>query len=179
MNTSKLLALGLITAVGLPWSGCMARVPIELSLAAGGFGTFLVEAGVPEKNKGPYSLTGRQVNVGSGSLTIYLADISVAPADGGGGKGTVNLQGGTLRITAWIAPADEVETACETGDQYGPYSVELDEDDQPVSKHPSNIPLSDETLDLINGGSFSLCIEVVSPIDGTVTIDALSIDLGL
>jgi len=147
-------------------------------LAAEGFGTFAVEAGVPEKNKGPYSLTGRRVDVGSGSLTIYLADINVTPADGGG-TGTVNLQGGTLTATAWIAPLDEVETVCETGDQYGPFSVELDENHQPVSKDPLSVPLSEETLDLINGGTFSLCIEVVSPIDGTVTIDALSINLGL
>jgi hypothetical protein len=134
---------------------------------------------VPKQNKGPYSFTGRRVDVGSGSVTIDLDDVTVTPADGGGGKGTVNLQGGTLTVTAWIASVEELDTVCESGEEYGPFNVELEENNQPVSIDPPSFPLGENTLDLINGGTFSLCIEVVSPIDGTVTIDALSVSLGL
>ena len=180
MRIRTWLSMGLLTIACLPLGGCpqRIRIPVEFSLE-GGLGTFEVQAGVPKSNHGPYNYTGQRINVGSGSVTIDLDDITVTPADGGGGKGTVNLQGGTLTVTAWIAPADEVDTVCETGEEHGPFSVELDENNQPVSIDPSSVPLSENTLDLINGGTFSLCIEVVSPIDGTVTIDALSFSLGL
>jgi len=149
-------------------------------LGQGGLGTFEVQAGVPKSNHGPYSFTGQRAKIGSGTLRIDPANITITPANTGGGKGSVNLQGGsTLTITAWIAAPEDVETVCESGEKYGPFSVELDANNQPMSVDPSSVPLTQNTIDLLNAGTFSVCIVVTSPVDGTVTIDALSFSLGL
>jgi hypothetical protein len=103
----------------------------------------------------------------------------VTPSGSGAGKGSVNLQeSGILEITVWIASGDEVETVCDTGEEYGPFSVKL-EDNVPVSVDPSEVTLSQNTLDLLNSGSFSLCIEVISPVDGIVTISSLTFNFRL
>ncbi len=180
MRTRTWVLMGILTIPFLQFGGCLQqlRVPVEFALG-GGLGIFAVEAGVPTQNRGTGSIGDAPVDPGSGSINIKPENVSVTPANNGSGKGTVNYQGGTLTITAWIAALDELETVCETGEEYGPFSVELNEANQPVSVEPSDITLSQNTIDLINGGQFSLCIEVISPIDGTVTIDALSFDLGL
>jgi hypothetical protein len=181
MRTRTLTTLSLMAITCLPLAGCPQRIqiPAEFSLA-GGLGTFEVQAGVLKQNRGTGSLGDTQINIGSGTLRIDPAKITITPANGGGGKGTVNLQaGGTLVVSASIAAVDAVDTVCESGEKYGPFNVALDVNNQPVSVDPSSVTLSQTTIDLINGGTFSLCIEVTSPIDGTVTIDALSFSLGL
>jgi len=181
MRNRTLTTLSLMAIGCLPLAGCPQRIqiPVEFSLA-GGLGTFEVQAGVLKQNHGTGLLGDTQVNIGSGTLRIDPANITITPANGGGGKGTVNLQaGGTLVVSASIASADAVDTVCESGEKYGPFNVALDVNNQPVSVDPSSVTLSQNTIDLINGGEFSLCIEVTSPIDGTVTIAALSFSLGL
>ena len=173
--------MGMLTIACLPLGGCPQRlqIPVEFSLA-GGLGTFEVQAGVLKQNRGTGALGDTQINIGSGTLRIDPAKITITPANGGGGKGRVNLQaGGTLVVSASIASVEELDTVCENGEKYGPFNVALDVNNQPVSVDPSSVTLSQNTIDLINGGTFSLCIEVTSPIDGTVTIEALNFDLGL
>ncbi len=179
---NRVLTIGVAMVVGaFALNGCRQalRVAAEFQLG-GGLGTFAVTAGEPVTNSGSGSLGDAAVNIGSGSIILDPNDITVTPADTGGGKGTVNLQeGGTLVVRAWIASVDELATVCVDGEGYGPFNVELDADLQPVSVDPSSITLTQNTLDLINAGEFSLCIEVTSPVDGTVTIDALDFSLGL
>ncbi|MFH1108071.1 MAG: hypothetical protein V1790_02585 [Planctomycetota bacterium] len=180
MRTKTLTTMGLMAIACLPLAGCpQVRIPVEFSLA-GGLGTFAVTAGEPTQNRGTGSLADTQINIGSATMKIDPSNITITPANGGGGKGTVNLQaGGTLVVSASIASADAVDTVCESGEKYGPFDIALDVNYQPVSVDPSSVTLSQNTIDLINGGEFSLCIEVTSPIDGTVTIAALSFSLGL
>lgn len=180
MRTRTWILIGILAVPCLQLGGCLQqlRIPVEFGLG-GALGIFAVEAGVPTQNRGTGELGNSEIQPGSGSININPDNITVTPSNTSGGKGTVNFQGGTLTITAWIAAVDAIDTVCETGEEYGPFSVELNEANQPVSVDPSSITLSQSTIDLINGGQFSLCIEVVSPIDGTVTIDALSFNLGL
>ena len=57
--------------------------------------------------------------------------------------------------------------------------ITLDEDYAPIAINPSSVTLTQTTVDLLNAGEFSLCIEVVSPVDGRVTIGSLTLNLGL
>ena len=74
---------------------------------------------------------------------------------------------------------DLVDTVCDVGEQYGPFEVVLDENLEPVSVSPSRDLLTRNTLNLINEGEFSLCIEVVSPVEGIVEIESFAFNLGL
>jgi hypothetical protein len=84
-----------------------------------------------------------------------------------------------LEITAWIASADLLDTVCDVGEQYGPYEVTLDANYVPIAVQPATITLTQTTLDLLNGGEFSLCVQVVSPVSGTVRIESFTFNLGL
>jgi len=145
-----------------------------------GLGEFEVQAGQPARKTGAGAFELPDITLGRGTIELDPDVITVIPADSGGAKGAVNLQQtSTLEVRVWIAPAAEVETVCETGEQYGPYEVTLDENYVPISIDPSSVTLTQNTLDLLNVGEFALCIQVVSPIDGTVTIESLTFNLGL
>ncbi len=176
------LTAGLVVLAAWQFSGCVSVLPqFTVPISLGGNGVFDVQAGEPKTvqiARDNFDTGG--ITLGSGSMQIAPEAITVTPAGGAAGKGTANWQaGGTLVITGWIGPIDDVDTVCDTGEQYGPYTVELDENYVPVSVVPSSITLSQTTLDLLNGGAFSLCIEVVSPVTGTVTIDTLTFRVGL
>ena len=145
-----------------------------------GLGEFEVQAGQPARKTGTGAFELPDITLGRGTVELDPDVITVTPADSGGAKGTVNLQQTSiLEVTVWIASTDEVETVCETGEQYGPYEVTLDENYVPISIDPPTVTLTQNTLDLLNAGEFSLCIQVVSPVDGTVTIESLTFNLGL
>ncbi len=152
--------------------------PVTFELGAG-LATFEVQAGQAVQNTGSGAFDLSGFSIGSGSIELDPTVITVTPSGTPTGKGSANLQaGGTLDITVWIASADEVATVCDTGEQYGPFSVALDANNVPISISPSTFNLTDSTLDLLNSGSFSLCIEVISPVDGTVTINSLTFNFG-
>lgn len=173
-----------VSITGLVLVGCQARrggggkslqVAIPFNLSEG-LGEFEVEAGGFDDNPGTgsFEVTGGEIR--GGSLEIDPQVITVTPT--GPGKEVVALQEtSTLIITAWIAPIDEIDTVCGGGEQYGPYNVTLNEDNVPIAVDPPHIDLTDNTVDLLNGGEFSLCIRVESPIDATVRIESLSFDL--
>ncbi len=144
----------------------------------GGFQSFDVTAGEPSQQSGTSDLGDLPITLGSGSIEIDPSVITVTPS--GSGKFFTRLQDNdVLRITVWVGTIDEEETVCTTGDEYGPYDVTLDENLVPVSVDPSTVNLRDSTLDALNSGEFSLCVEVVSPVTGEVTIESLTFNLGL
>ena len=170
-----MLTLGVAVLGGCPAAAIQIPVAFELGDSLGGFE---VQAGVPTQNRGTGALGDNPFTIGSGTLTLDPNVIAVTPA--GPGKGGVNLQdGGTLIVTARIAAVAQLAVVCEEGELYGPFEVQLDANYVPVSVDPSTVTLTQDTIDLINIGEFSLCIEVESPIDGTVTIDRLNFRVGL
>jgi len=178
-----ILTVAVVLITGLVLAGCQPgggggkslQVAVPFSLS-GGLGDFEAEAGVPVESRGTGSFEVSDGEVRGGSLKIDPAVITVTPT--GPGKEVVALQEtSTLIITAWIAPIDEIDTVCGGGEQYGPYNVTLNEDNVPIAVDPPHIDLTDNTVDLLNGGEFSLCIRVESPIDATVRIESLSFDL--
>ena len=180
-NATRVLLVGLAAFSVLQFAACRQQVQIPAEFQLDDLGTFQVEAGVPTQNRGTGSLGDNPIDIGSGTMLLDPASITFTPADGGGSKGSINQQDGgeELVVTAWIAAVDEVDTVCETGEEYGPFTVTLDEDNQPTTVDPDSVTLTQTTIDLINGGEFSLCIEVVSTLDGTVTIEVLDFTLGL
>lgn len=121
------------------------------------------------------------INIGRGNLQINPNAVEFTPADAGSGKGLATYQSGSLvlDVTARIAAPTALETVCDDGESYGPYRVTLNEDFTVVSISPAAINLTQTTIDLINGGDFALCLEVTSPVAGTVTIFSLVLNLGL
>jgi hypothetical protein len=175
-RASLVLALiALAGCPGAPGGGGGGGGNVETSLILNeGLGTFDVEAGVPQRRTGTVTFSTAGGALQGGTLEITPSAITVEP---GGAKNAVLLQGGVLTVTVWIAPLDAEETVCDTGEQYGPYAVTLDESNVPVAIDPSTVELTDTTLDLLTLGQFSICIEVVSPIDATVTIQRFQINL--
>lgn len=174
---TPILVLGLIAGCqpgGGGGGGGSVTVPIELT---SGLGTFEAQAGQPERRTGSVTFSTSGGDPGAGSFAVDLEAIEVTPT--GGGKNAILFQGGELVVTAFIDSIDNLETVCETGERYGPYTITLDESNVPVSVDPATIELSETTLELFAAGEFSLCIEVVSPFDSTVTIENFEVELEL
>ncbi len=155
-------------------NGVLDNVNVDFNLGTG-LGDFEVEAGVPKTlvGTGRFSLTGATAS--GGVFILDPSDVTVIPGDTSGGKGAADLQtGDPLQITVLIDGIEDVDTVCTDGEQYGPYSITLDENNVPVSIDPSEINLTANTIALLNSGEFSICIAVLSPVSGTVRIATLT-----
>lgn len=170
-------AAALMFVMGCPQTPLVVTTDFPLNDS---LGLFILTAGETQQARGTIEITGDSATVGSGTFTIGPANIVVTPANGAPGKGTVNLQGGgVIEIRVAIAATDAVDTVCDDGDSYGPFHITLDADDVPVSVDPSEVTLTPATIDLINSRGFSVCLEVTSPLDGTIDINALTFSFGL
>lgn len=83
----------------------------------------------------------------------------------------------TVLLTLRVAPADAASTVCTEGIKYGPFEITLDESSQPDSVSPDTLTATQPTLDIINLGSFAVCIEIVSPIDAETGMEGADIAL--
>lgn len=180
--------------------------PITIDLAASNVDQFDVEAGAPLKRAigGVGGSDTRGFDL-TGSIELKASAISVTPSDSADNKLAALQQvvddcstacaaaevdaaicddvcsNGELQITAWVAELGDA-TVCDGGDntdQYGPYVVTLDDNGQVVSVSPSSFTLTARTQTWIATAGVTLCIEVISPITGTVSIDSLVINLSL
>lgn len=180
-NSKKMLALlaGTVIVAAAVMSCQPIQITTDFNLGAG-LKTFDVQAGVPVEKSGTGSIGDTPVDVGSGTIQLQTSAITFTPSNAGEPKGTVNLQDNmVLEVTVWVSDVEAVETVCQTGDQYGPFEVTLDENYVPVSVDPSQVTLTQNTIRLLNEGEFSFCIRALSPIDGTVVIDSLRFTVGL
>jgi len=173
---SSVAAIALVSCTGC--GGARVTVPLALDGTAG---TFEVTAGEPVAKALSGDLSNSGITVGSGDLLLNANDISFTPADNGGGKGTVNYQGGgVFTVSGGIAAGADVATVCDAPvDSYGPFTVTLDADFNVESIDPPSINLEQSTIDLINSGAISICLTVESNVDGTLVIDELTFSLGL
>lgn len=180
----KKFAYGAMLALPLFYfGGCgqSARIPASLALG-GGLGEFEVSAGETTQNSGAGDLGESTLKIRSGAISLDPDDITFIPADDSGSKPWTNYQatGGAFSVTAAVAGSDESETVCDTPvNEYGPFVVTLDENNEVASIEPASIEFEQDTVDLVNSGAFSLCITIESNVDGTVIIDELSFALGL
>lgn len=173
---SGLCVVSLLTIEGCTPSALRRQVNLGLNNSQA---TFNVEAGVAARNTGSYSFDNGGITIGSGSIALDPAAITFTPADAGGKiRVAQQASNSTMTVTVWIDGPDALATVCETGEDYGPFTVTL-VDNVPVSISPNTVELSRPTINLLNSGSFTLCIEVLSELTGTVTINRLVLDLGL
>lgn len=198
----KFAAVGVAACLGcLSIWGCAQilptiEVPLELGLS------IPVEAGVPSTQTINFDYE-PEAQAGRGTIEIPPASITLQEAANGGGKvrlttyqtvedcTTACLAAGVptatcetvcannhLLVTAWIGTTADIAANCEDGEQHV-FDVTLDDDGVPTSVSVTPSSLSDTSIGLINSGTFSVCIEVISPIDGTVILDELILNLGL
>jgi len=183
--------------------GCAPiTIPVPVSLTNAGVGSFDVTAGTPLSAKANFTFALDQRG-GSGRLSIDPADISVNPANTGGAKVLpLNLQEqnacadacatagvdaticnqvcveGDLRVTINLGTQAAIGEDCTAGDEYV-FDVTLDENGNATSVAVSPASMTQQTIDLLNTGMFGACVEVISPIDGTVIVDTLTFNVGL
>ncbi len=172
---------GVLACAAVVLLGGCTQSPLQTSVdmpLGDTLGRFDVTADEPTDRSGTSTIDA-PVTVGSGSITIEPDAISVTPS--GALKEMVQAQegGSELIVTVWIDAVENVESVCGGGEDYGPFTVSLDENFVPQSVEPANVTLTQNTLDLINAGEFSICIRVVSPVTGQVQIQALALRLGL
>lgn len=183
--------------------GCAPiTIPVPVSLTNAGVGEFDVTAGVPTNLKANFSFS-LERSGGSGRLSIDPANVSIQAANTTGGKVTaLNLQEqnacseacggagvetdicdqvcveGQLRITVNLGSQAAITADCAAGDTYV-FDVVLDANGNATSISVSPDSMTQETIDLLNSGSFGACVEVLSPVDGTVIVDSLTFNVGL
>jgi len=173
-----LAAAGLLFVVGCPQSlfTITTDFPLDSNL-----GTFQVQTGQPTQTKGTIGIqsNGNVPSIKNGKLLIDPSKISFTPS--GTPKGNVNAQDATntITVTAKIDVVTAVDTVCDSGESYGPFDVTLDSNNAVTAVDPSEVTLSSNAVDLLNGGTFSICLIVSSTVNGTVQIDALTFKFGV
>lgn len=183
MNQCKKYGSVAFVAIALiGFAGCRQSpqfsVPVDLNDS---LGRFEVTAGEPVQNDGTINTPDSSVTVGSGSLQIDPEDVSFTPPDNGGAKGTTTYQtGGTFTVVVGVSAEEDLGTVCEESmDEYGPFTVTVNAENEITSISPDSVTLDPGTIALINSGAMSVCITVESTIDGTVNIDQLELSVGL
>lgn len=108
----------------------------------------------------------------------YIVDRSLRTAQKISSSHANNLQPSDLnewQVSFRIGAASEIDTICQDGWLYGPYT--LRGNDMPETSDKEKISAEPSTVDLINFGSFAMCIQISSPIDLTLSINKYSVDV--
>lgn len=134
-----------------------------------------IEAGTSKRLRGTAEIPTASLAATAGTLRLDTSSITFTPADQSdqtGGKITPQQQtANTIEITISLAGSNQQDTVCEEGQMFGPFLITLDEDLQPVSVTPSSVVLTDDTIALLNTGSVTLCVDILSTISGTIRIN--------
>ncbi len=121
-----------------------------------------------------------------GELTLnledHLSDVSVIPA---GLVATASVPEDSLVTAAAtsdsaqmflrVAASEALETVCAFGELYGPFEVMLDSEFQPATVTPGTASATQSTIDVINTGAYSLCVQVLPPIDAIIDLNRLGL----
>jgi len=81
-----------------------------------------------------------------------------------------------VQVYAYVSGANQANTTCTNGERYGPFSVSVENNNQAKSISPARATATRPTLSAVNSGSFSLCLEIVSPIAASLDVDGVAID---
>jgi len=77
-----------------------------------------------------------------------------------------------------VALAEEEATVCTDGELYGPFDISLADNFQPVSVTPATAEATQQTLDIINTGSYSVCVQIHPVITAVADLNTLIVDFG-
>ncbi len=129
-------------------------------------GRFVVVAGEEKQSKA--ILPAAQVS-DDGALTLTLdpGDITFTSESGAAG---------TMLVSAAFGAVAGFDTACaEPIDSYGPFTVSVDANSQ-ITGVNGAFEVAQSTFGLVTGGQFTICVTFSSTIEGTVLIEALTIE---
>ena len=77
-----------------------------------------------------------------------------------------------------VAPIELEDTVCTTGELYGPFDISLADNFQPASVTPAIAEATQQTLDIINTGSYSVCVQIIPMITAIADLESLIVDFG-
>lgn len=86
------------------------------------------------------------------------------------------IEGSQLFIR--IARAEQEATVCQDGELYGPFDISMADNFQPVSVTPATAEATQQTLDVINTGGYSMCVQILPVITAIANLDSLIVDFG-
>jgi hypothetical protein len=109
-----MMFLALVAIAAWHLGGCLAVFvpPVGLNLASAGLSDYSVEAGVPTQKTGSFLFSAGGIPIGSGSLRIDPADVSVTPAGSEGDKRAVAMQDNVVTLDD-LLQAESCLEACE------------------------------------------------------------------
>lgn len=91
-------------------------------------------------------------------------------------SGNASMEGAQLFIR--MAHAEQEATVCTEGDLYGPFDISLADNFQPESITPATAEATQQTLDIINTGSYSICVQILPVITAIADLNSLEVDFG-
>jgi hypothetical protein len=114
--------------------------------------------------------------------TLQAVSVDVSASGAGlreGGYQTIvqPYQETSAMMTVRVASAAQEETVCQVGELYGPYTIYGSTAYEPESVDPQTAQATQATLSIVNTGAFSICIEITSPVDATLSVSAIDIDV--
>jgi len=80
-------------------------------------------------------------------------------------------------LEAFVRIGNDPTTVCATGTLYGPFTLSLDSLFQPTAVVPASVSADAVTLDIINVGSVSICMIIYSPVDLTISLESIEVDV--
>jgi hypothetical protein len=92
------------------------------------------------------------------------------------GRAAAKITGSKMTIR--VARFEDSDTVCSTGELYGPFDIALEDDFTASSVSPPTATATAHTLDIINTGGYSVCIEVTPVINATASLDFVEVDIG-
>ena len=92
------------------------------------------------------------------------------------GSSSARISGSTMTIT--VSRFEDSDSVCATGELYGPFIIELNDDFSAGGVSPPTATASQQTLDIINTGGYSICIQVTPVITATASLDFVEVDIG-
>jgi len=184
-------------AVDVPLTGGSGTFDVQAGVPTQKSGNFAFNPGSVSVGRGSLSIGADAVSVtptgNGGGKILQTTQQAVSCTDA---CSTAGVDGGTcsavcgssqLSITVRIAATDNADRVCEDGtpdseiprETYGPYLLQLDANGNVESVTPSSVTFGSLTVSLLNAGEFSVCIDVISPIDASLQIDNLIFNVGL
>jgi hypothetical protein len=142
-------------------NGGAANIGLPLSV-----GRFVVTAGEEKQSKAILPAT--QV-ADDGSVTLILDPGNITFTSESG-------TAGSMLVSAAFGAVPGFDTACANPiDSYGPFTVSVDANSQ-ITGVNGAFEVAQSTVDLVSGGSYTICVTFSSTIAGTVIIESLTME---
>ena len=83
----------------------------------------------------------------------------------------------SVSLSVRVAPANQRSTVCTNGIPYGPFTVNLTSAFLPSTVSPSAPAADDQTLAVMNAGAYVICVQIMSPVALTFSLDGWVVDV--